>query len=202
MLVVLGVYLLTMSGHTYSPDEETMLATSQALVVDGSWALPPSRALVEVMGADGRRYSQYGPGQSLAALPWVVVGRLAENLVPKEQSGFALRLVLATYNALVAAGICALFAALGIALGYSQRASLITAFALAFGTYLWPHSRTFFSEPLVALALLASFYLLAAPPRSLHRWLPPLLSGVLFALAVATKVQYAVALPAFLLYLT
>src|SRR5207253_10043773 len=67
MLVVLGVYILTMSGHTYSPDEETMLATSLALVTQGTWELPPSHALVEVTGADGKRYSQYGPGQPLAA---------------------------------------------------------------------------------------------------------------------------------------
>src|SRR3954451_656011 len=101
MLVVLGIYILTMSGHTYSPDEETMLAASQALVTQGTWELPPSKALVEVTGADGKRYSQYGPGQSLAAVPWVIVGRLVGGLFPKDQAGFPLRLVLASYNALV-----------------------------------------------------------------------------------------------------
>src|SRR5215210_6614699 len=109
MLLVLGVYVLTMSGHTYSPDEETMLATSQALVLKGTWELPQSRNLVEVTGADGKRYSQYGPGQSVAALPWVLVGQIVSGLFPKGQAGFPLRLVLGLYNALVAAGICGLF---------------------------------------------------------------------------------------------
>jgi hypothetical protein len=243
---VLGVYILTMSGHTYSPDEETMLETARSLVTKGTWAMSPSHALVQVPGVDGRMYSQYGPGQSLAAVPWVTVGILAGNLFPKEQQGFALRLVLGSYNALIMAGLVALFAAMGLALGYPRRASLFSAGVLAFATFLWPHSRTFFSEPLVALALFASFYLLyvgttslrpavgddegewgvadfgghpqgprqgstPAPPLEhgggstpapvVSSWLPLVASGAIFALAVATKVQYVVILPAFLLYL-
>jgi hypothetical protein len=208
MLLVLGIYILTMSGHTYSPDEETMLETTRAVVEKGTWAMSPSRSLVQVPGIDGRTYSQYGPGQSLAAVPWVVVGRLVGTLFPPDQQGYPLRLVLGTYNALIAAGLVGLFAAMGLALGYSRRASMFSAGALAFATFLWPHSRTFFSETLVALCLFASFYLLAislkppAEPPTTRRllWLV-VLSGALFALAVATKVQYAVTLPAFLLYL-
>jgi hypothetical protein len=208
LLFVLGIYILTMSGHTYSPDEETMLEASRSLVEQGSWSMPASGSLVQVEGIDGRTYSQYGPGQSLAAVPWVAAGKLMGTLFPKDQAGFPLRLVLGTYNALITAGIVALFAALGLALGYSRRACLIGALALGFCTYLWPHGRTFFSEPLTALALFGSFYLLAkdrAHPAEGEHVGPPLhaiASGALFALAIATKVQYVVTLPAFLLYLT
>lgn len=207
LLFVLGIYVLTMSGHTYSPDEETMLETSRSLVEQGSWAIPASGSLVQVEGVDGRMYSQYGPGQSLAAVPWVAVGTLIGSFFPKDQSGFPLRLILGSYNALIAAGIVALFAALGVALGYSRRASLIGAFALGFCTYLSPHSRTFFSEPLTALAIFGSFYLLARDRLAPANGKPARLSlgllgsGALFALAIATKVQYVVVLPAFLLYL-
>jgi hypothetical protein len=207
VLLLFGAYLLTMSGHTYSPDEETMLLTSRALVTQGSWAQPKSRALVQVIGADGRRYSQYGPGQSLVAVPWVAAGLALGNLFPDDQAEFVLRLILGSYNALVTAGICGLFMATGLTLGYSRRASLLTALALAFSTFLWPHGRTFFSEPLVALCLLASFYFLVRATFSGVAFLPPrssalaVLSGVLFAAAVATKVQYVVALLAFLVYL-
>ncbi len=206
LLLVLGVYILTMSGHTYSPDEETMLETSRSLVMNGTWAMSPSHALVQVPGIDGRMYSQYGPGQSLAAVPWVAVGLLVGDLFPKAQQGYPLRLVLGSYNALIMAGLVGLFAAMGLALGYSRRTALFSACVLAFATFLWPHSRTFFSEPLVALALFASFYLLyiaTAPdlsPRA-RTGLCLVASGALFALAVATKVQYVVAMPAFLLYL-
>jgi len=153
LFVVLGVYILTMSGHTYSPDEETMLEASRSLVMNGTWAMSPSHALVQVRGKDGRMYSQYGPGQSLAAVPWVAVGLLVGDLFPKDQQGYPLRLILGSYNALIMAGLVALFAAMGLALGYSRGAALFSACALAFATFLWPHSRTFFSEPLVALAL-------------------------------------------------
>ncbi|MGA7731853.1 MAG: hypothetical protein WCD37_11360 [Chloroflexia bacterium] len=208
LLLVLGIYVLTMSGHTYSPDEETMLEASRSLVEQGSWAMPASGSLVQVEGVDGRTYSQYGPGQSFAAAPWVAAGRLIGTIFPKDQAGFPLRLLLGTYNALITAGIVALFAALGLALGYSRRACLIGALALGFCTYLWPHGRTFFSEPLTALALFASFYLLAKDrtrtTETGHPTLPlhTLASGALFALAIATKVQYVVTLPAFLIYLT
>lgn len=229
LLLVLGVYLLLMSGHTYSPDEETMLEVSRQLVTHGTWAIPSSRSMVEVTGADGRHYSQYGPGQSFAAVPWVATGLLVGGMFPKDQAGYPLRLILASYNALVGAGICALLAAVGLLLGYGRRASVWLGVALAFCTFLWPHSRTFFSEPLTALLLLGSFYMMVryrystsqqgivgdekervvvsgdaphpgkrVPLRSL---LLMALSGVLFALALATKVQYVVALPAFGLYL-
>lgn len=206
MLAVLGVYLLTMSGHTYSPDEETMLEVSRSLVTKGTWAIPQSQSFVDVAGADGRRYSQYGPGQSFAAVPWVAAGLLVGNTFPKDQAGYPLRLILGSFNALVVAGICGLLAALGLALGYGRRASLLMGVALAFCTYLWPHSRTFFSEPFTALLMLGSFYLLARvrhlPPSTRRGMLLQLAgSGALLALVLATKIQYAVVVPAFALYL-
>ncbi len=183
-----------------------MLAVSESLVEQGSWELP-NKSLVQAIGVNGKHYSQYGPGQSLAAVPWVALGETLGRIVPKEQAGFPLRLVLASYNALIAAGICGLFAAAGLLLGYSRRASLLAAGVLAFCTFLWPHSRTFFSEPLVGLCLFASFYLLllpTAPARLSSRRdaLFLLLSGGLSAAALAVKVQYVVALIPFLVYLS
>lgn len=204
LLFVLGAYLLTMSGHTYSPDEETMLEASRSLVERGTWAIPSSGSMVQVEGADGQQYSQYGPGQSLAAVPWVAVGEGIGKLFPKDQSGYPLRLVLGTFNALIAAAIAALFAALAVSLGYSRRAGITGALALAFCTYLWPHSRTFFSEPLTALGLLGSVYLLVRDKQNTNSagtTLGLLAAGALFAISVATKVQYVVALPGFAIYL-
>ncbi len=200
LMFMLGIYLLTMSGHTYSPDEETMLAASRSLVEQGTWAMPASGSLVQVKGADGRMYSQYGPGQSLAAVPWVAVGDLVGGLFPKDQAGYPLRLVLGSYNALIGAGIVALFGVLGLALGYSRRASLVGALALGFCTFLWPHSRTFFSEPLTTLALLGAFYLLVKDGDGGKPW-RGVVAGALVALAIATNVQYVVMVPAFFVYL-
>jgi hypothetical protein len=182
-----------------------MLETSRVLVTKGTWAMSPNSSFVQVPGVDGNSYSQYGPAQSLAAVPWTATGLLVGSLFPKDQGGFPLRLILGTYNALIAAGLVALFSALGAALGYSHKTTIVGALALGFCTFLWPHSRTFFSEPLTALALFASFYLalISASPNSSATArinLRLIASGALFALALATKVQYVVALPAFLIY--
>ncbi len=209
MLLVFGVYLLTMSGHTYSPDEETLLALSRSLVEQGSWAMTPKAGLFQVTGIDGRRYSEKGPGQSLAAVPWTATGLLVGGLFEESQLDFALRFVVGTFNALVGAGIAGLFAALCMALGYARRAGLFLGGTLAFATFLWPNSRTFFAEPLVTLCLLGSFYLIF---RAFPHFTNPdvnvrqarlrlVLSGLLFAAAIATKVQYAPAVLAFLAYL-
>jgi hypothetical protein len=209
MLLVLGVYLLTMSGHTYSPDEETLLALSRSLVEQGSWAMTPKAGLFQVTGVDGKRYSEKGPGQSLAAVPWTATGLLVGGLFQGDQAGFALRFIVGTFNALVGAGIAGLFAALCMALGYSRRSGLFLGGTLAFATFLWPNSRTFFAEPLVTLCLLGSFYLIF---RAFPHFTNPdvgvrqarlrlVLSGLLFAAAIAAKVQYAPAVLAFLVYL-
>jgi hypothetical protein len=189
--VVLGLYLLTMSGHTYSPDEETMLATAEAVGLHGTFALPPSRTLVEVPGADHRYYSQYGPGQPVAALPWVWLGHGLAGLLGLDPAaqGFVVRFVLGSFNLVVGAALAALLFAVARGLGAGRRGALAPAALLAFGTFLWPMSRTFFAEPLTALLLFGAFAALAVRPR-------PLLAGALGALALSVKIQYVVALPA------
>jgi hypothetical protein len=201
-LVVFGSYLLLMSGHVYSPDEETMLALSRSLVERGSWVMEPQGGLFQVEGVGGKLYSEKGPGQSLFAVPWTALGLLLGGAYPPPQSDFVLQFVLGAYNALVGAGMVGLLAALGMAMGFSRRASLTAGAALGFSTFLWPTGRTFFAEPVLGLCLLASFYLLYV---GLHRATNPtpwlIFSGVLFAAAVAAKVQGAIALPAYLLYI-
>jgi hypothetical protein len=71
-LILSGFYLLTMSGHTYSSDEETMLAVTRGLIERGDVAVvvedgAPVSALCP--GRDGRVYSPYGVLPSLLAIP-------------------------------------------------------------------------------------------------------------------------------------
>ena len=64
-----GIYLLTAGGHTYATDEEQMLATTANLITHGSFAIaidPSSGHLT---------YSGYGPGQSIAAIPFYLAGK-------------------------------------------------------------------------------------------------------------------------------
>lgn len=69
----------------------------------------------------------------------------------------------------------------------------IVALAYAAGTIALPHARTFFSEPLATLCLLATFYVLAVPghqPLTVRR---AALAGVLLALAFFTRLDTAFA---------
>src|SRR5688572_30644988 len=58
--LLLGVYLLTSGGHFYAVDEEMMFNVTESLALHGSFALNPGH-LDSVT-----KYSQYGPGQSIA----------------------------------------------------------------------------------------------------------------------------------------
>jgi hypothetical protein len=191
LALVLGLYLLTMAGHTYSPDEETLLATADAVGLHGTFALPRNAGLVEVPGADGRYYSQYGPGQPVAAVPWIWVGHGLGGLLGLDSaaSGFVLRFVLGTFNLLIAAILAALLGTLARRLGAGRGGAVVSAGLLAFATFLWPMSRTFFAEPLTGLLLFGAFAALAG-------WRRFGLAGLLAALALAVKIQYVVALPA------
>jgi hypothetical protein len=78
-LILSGFYLLTMSGHTYSSDEETMLAVTRGLIERGDVAVvvedgAPVSALCP--GRDGRVYSPYGVLPSLLAIPLHLPGTL------------------------------------------------------------------------------------------------------------------------------
>jgi hypothetical protein len=190
LALIFGLYLLTMSGHTYSPDEETMLATAEAVGLHGTFALPRSRSLVEVPGLDGRFYSQYGPGQPVAAVPWIWAGHgLAAVLgLDAAGQGFVVRFVLGSYTLLAAAGLVALLYAVARRLGAGRRGALLVAALLAFATFLWPESRSFFAEPLTALLLFGAFAALGVFER-------PFVAGLLATLTLAVKIQYVVALP-------
>ena len=167
-----------------------MLATAQAVGLRGTFALPQSRSLVEVPGLGGHFYSQYGPGQPVVAVPWIWAGHgLAAVLgLDTAGQGFVVRFVLGSFNLLVAAVLVALLYAVARRLGAGQRGGLLLAALLAFATFLWPESRSFFAEPLTALLLFGAFAALGVFGR-------PFLAGLLATLTLAVKIQYVVALP-------
>lgn len=153
-VLLFGVYLLTTGGHLYAIDEETMFALTESLALNGSFALnagdsaaPPS-------------YSIYGPAQSIAALPWYTAGRALSQLWPPDAYEWLTRAAVSWFNPLVTAGIAALLVLAVSELGFGMRVALGTALIYGLGTMAWPHSKTFFAEPLTALVLFGSFVLL------------------------------------------
>src|SRR4051812_47961157 len=152
LCVALGL-LLVQAGQVTSSDGASMLATSKSIVNDRDLTVPPGDG-VEV-GRDGRSYTKYGLGLPLvAAVPLALVKPLtAVAGKDREIASF----VAASVMPLVVAGIVALAYLLGRRLGGSSVTALVVAVGIAFGTFLMPYSKDFFSEPLVCLALLACF---------------------------------------------
>jgi hypothetical protein len=177
--------------------------------------MPPEMTFATRQGREpGEFYAQYLPLQPLLSVPivWLAVAMesfaaptwsawmwstSAEgylmDLEPAARATAQWRrgLVVMLFNPLVAALSAMLLCRLGTLLTGSRRAGLFGAVAWAFGTIAWAHSKTYFTEPLAAL------FLLAAIDQAIrwHRrplgegWIHAALAGVALALANLTRVD-------------
>lgn len=216
VLVLLVVYIATAGGHLYSPDEETMFRVTESIATRGRLDIEPimegpDRGFAARLGTHRRFYAQYGLGNSLLAVPFYYAGSLACRFVSNEKAvrtldfrttiyydgpnrGHALlkRFAVSFFGIVVAALTGALLYFLVHYITHSRWAGWLTALAYGLGTMAWPHGRTFFSEPLATFFVLASFYLVAAgrmrPGRAFA-------AGLVFALALLTRLDSIVVLP-------
>ncbi len=184
------------SGFVHSPDGVVMGRVTQTLAEHGGlWVdeprLPPGFVFP---GPDGRLYAKYGVGQSLAGVPFWWLGRALAALAPARSTAvfegmeflwydphrpadawgfFALSLT----NSVVVAATGALLFLLALELGYRRRTAAAVALLATLGSPLLVYGRTFFAEPLAALALvgfaLAAARAVATPPHSDPTGRPP-----------------------------
>ena len=158
-LVLSAFIVLTMGGHTYSRDEETMFATSEALAQSGQFILPKGLPVVDVVKlADGSEVSKYGPLKPILQLPIYWLGSSIGNGFDAGYRPFINRMFVGIFNPLTHAAIAALLFLFAVRLGYRRRVGYFVALLYAFATFAWPHSRTEFAEPLSALLMFASLY--------------------------------------------
>ncbi|NJP05922.1 MAG: hypothetical protein HC837_10015 [Chloroflexaceae bacterium] len=194
-LFLAGWYVLTMSGHTYTSDEETMLAVAEQLLDHQTFALPHDFLMNYGRGPDGTHYSRYGPGQSLLALPMVVTGRLVATLAPDDASRLIVHLFVLLLPALITALTAVTLYAWARTLGFAQPIALLTGLLYGLTSLAWPYSRTFFAEPLTTLLLVVCTYSICRTER--HWWV---ISGAAAATVLTVKFQAALAFPAIALY--
>ncbi|PDW01105.1 hypothetical protein [Candidatus Chloroploca asiatica] len=155
-LLLSGWYLLTMSGHTYSPDEETMLAVTRSLLEQGDVVVrndadAPFSALRP--GREGQSFSPYGVLPSLLALPLYALGSWFGGSDPATSS-YTARFAVMMLNGPITAATAALIAWWALKLGARHRWAVFLALLYGLATFAWPYARTFFSEPVAALLLL------------------------------------------------
>jgi len=180
-----AVYLWTAPGRIQFPDDEIVYQTTASLWDDGDLDIPgipkhtgepkgrPSGSFGWAPGPAGQRYGFFGHGLSIVALPAYALASASVG-VPEAWSHAVrsdhfvfhrrahradwTRLVVSLTNCFVTAASAWLLARWLLALGFLRRTALVTGLAFAFATSAWAYSRTFLSEPLSGLCLLAAAY--------------------------------------------
>lgn len=188
----LTIYLLSAGDHFteqyYSSDERIMMFTTCALMEKGS---------LFIRETYGQNVSKYGITQSVAAIPMYILGRTAAGFFPLVKRDYVLIYFFYFTNAVITSLLIVCFYSLSRFLRYQPKTAFYASMVLGLCTICFPYAKTFFSEPLAALLLLASLYYLMSYDRHLRRK-DIFLSGVLFALLLLTRVDN---LPILLVYI-
>ena len=215
---LLALYL-AFSGDRYDrvpvSDEEVMIRTTATMVNAGSLR-------VELPEALKGQETKYGLGQSLAGAPLCLLAGVLIRWMPEGVPPEAVFIpVIYAANALICAAIGAMFFAMARRLGYKRRPAIAGALIVGAATIVAVYSKTFFSEPLVALSLLGAAGAYAgrmpAPPKNgmfapQGDDLPPVLftdrmpvppwawfrAGAWLALALLTRFDNVIIIPVFL----
>jgi hypothetical protein len=112
----------------------------------------------------------------------------------RENRDFFARLLFTPYNAIISAVVCVLLFAIVRLLGYSVAVAVAATLLYGLATMAWPYSKYDFSEPTLAMFLLAALYLIYRWGQDHRdRWL--VLAGGAAMAATATKYVSAVVLP-------
>ena len=182
----LCLYLLTARGRITVIDGLSRYQVTAAIAERGTVSLPGSWHHAFPGKRPGTFYSYYGLGQSLAALPLYLLGQAGARLLPGSNPQVMTEFAYSLLNPFMAAGLCAVFFAFCVQLGYSRRTALWLTVALGVGTILWQHSKDSFEHPqeaLLGLAGVMSAHQGLAQGRLRLMWL----SGLLLGAAVLTR---------------
>lgn len=203
LFILFGVYVVTASGHTYSPDEESIFYVSQSFLTRGEFEIPDPAHFPVVsglVGLNGKRYSGTGLLPSLSALPFLALGNVVANSLDARWHDFAVRLILLNvFNALVGAAGAVLLYAWWRRLGVTPRAAFALALVYGLATLTWVYARTLFSETWLAfLTLLACYAVSSYGSTRARSWL--FVAGLAAGLAALTKVQGLLIVPAVIVY--
>ncbi|MFL5800211.1 MAG: YfhO family protein, partial [Roseiflexaceae bacterium] len=209
-LLFFSIYLLSGAGHFFSTDHISVYQTTASLVERGSLTIP--HILDTVRSQDGNYYSPFGLGQSLALIPWYLVGTFVDGISgPMLKSYFGgaqlgmwggtVPIFFASlFNQFVMPLLCLLVFLFCLRLGFKYRIALATTLIFGFSTSAWVYARDSFQHPLEALLLLLSIYILFVHRGDL-RYKHALLAGCLLALGILTRINLLLVAPAVAGYL-
>jgi hypothetical protein len=209
-LLFFAIYVVSGAGHFFSTDHISVYQTTVSLVERGSLAIP--HILDTVRGQNDNYYSPFGVGQSLALIPWYLVGKFVDGIsgpILKSYFGGAqigmwggtVPIFFASlFNQFVMPLLCVLVFLFCLRLGFKYRIALATTLIFGFSTSAWVYARDSFQHPLEALLLLLSIYVLFVHRGDL-RYKHALLAGCLLALGLFTRINLLLVVPAIAGYL-
>jgi hypothetical protein len=209
------IYLLTLNNYYgWISDGVEMFETAASLHEFGELKIPNAGGVASASLAEPEGYSKYGLGLPLILQIPLSLTPSVERLWGQGRSNllFSLTMMLITALTVLLVALCLRDLDLGL------KVQLLGAVAFAFGTMAWPYTSYDFSEPLQALTLLASFWLLlrafnrasyvssratdrVAWTFRLHDEGLLMLAGLALGFAVLTKALLLVTIPAYVLYL-
>lgn len=150
-------------------------------------------------GADGKFYSKYGLGTSLAMIPLIIFGKLLTSFGSFSISPYFLQLTASWLNMIVTALAGTTFYLIGVRLGFSLKTALTLTLIFGF-SLVWPYTKTTFSEPLTMLFLLLAVYAGLKIQREIKwRWIA--FFSFCLGAAILTRITALVFLPFFYLFL-
>jgi hypothetical protein len=191
--VFAGYMLMYSRALDIGADEGTVLAVTESLAKYGHTGIDQANNIQYIhpaaIGRDSQRYSKYGLGQSLAALPLYAIG-LAVPAVGLVDVALLLNPLVGALSA-----VALLLAALE--LGASSRRALILALIYAFCTFAWVYAKNFYGEALEALGFAMACWGMAIvlTRRQLRG---ALLAGAGLGLAMLVRTTAAIAAPVLL----
>lgn len=211
-LAFAAFYAATTRGVFVFGDDVLVFQVTEAIVERGEVAVSASAGAAGVAravpGRDGRSYSKYGLGLSLAAIPFDLAGRAAERggfSLPETRDGegnprtgtrvFAVGLTNAVFGAL------AVVAMLWLALeaGFSLRVAALLAVLLGAASLFAHYAATFLSEPIAAASLTGAcaaalrWRRLFSEGKGGGAERAAVISGLLAGVAVLVKVAHLIA---------
>ena len=193
LVATLAVYALT-TGGSMATDVMSYEVT-RAMVEQRSVAMSGKVLNLDAhRGVDGRYYSPYGLAHPLYSVPFYLAGRFAEV-----QLGFgvgrseAVRKAAFVMGSAVAAALTVWITFLfAFRLSGHGRASVTVAFALAFGTLLWPYAKYGFNAPLATLTVAGGVYATWTAMRTGRDGLL-VVAGACFGAAMLVRFELALA---------
>jgi hypothetical protein len=221
LVFLVSLLLLTAGGRIAPQDEETTFRMTANLIESGRTTITEQYFTVEpqvyagflptvqprlllttwaVPGHAGQLYPQFMPGQAVVNIPLYLLGRLLFGEPLNLRSVILAHWSTSLFNPLVIALTGWLIALFASRLGYSQRLSAGLGLAYALSTMVFAYTGTYFSEPLIALAILVAAYAVftAHAGARVLQWL--VVAGAALGLAVFTRERSAIMIPPFILY--